>query len=653
MSKRPRNTKALVQLYERVFVCPSCAQLRNGIRSHPRSPRHHRSASTLSSNTAVNASRSVPDKYKTLYTALSDLRRGASVHLSLGRLQLALQGLETTTPKIRVAVLGLNAQDTARRIVRLLLADPLDQEARWEKELAGNSESYEHGVVIRFGQSANPNVPQSRSTIPTLDIPSSLLERNNLEILVSSVNRPSATQAQRTPIEAFLAPAVGTPTAYSGRQTMISQPVHRALVVAKGLEELFQVAELLASVEFVTEEDRQSIAIAMQNADIAADGQILTVDAGRAERGIDAIRQSLAEATTYEHLWVDSGMPNLSKWLARTSNTDGTMPSQISSLISSILQSVSRSLEFQAQRQTNAQDLDLATLTNLGSTIDEFSRNAHQELQSGLASAWSSRNWRKLAWYKLFWRVDDVGLIVTDLITNAWLPRTEKAVYELSGRLAQAGISPMDVTFTPRELIEKTAEEHSSPATQPLPILQAQTASTSEVTEPVITNQAGAASVVLQPVPEPTPLSVSISARRTTQITRAIESLTTQAQQLVLRTMSITGLSAGLSGLTYLSITPGSLYEAGTIVAVGTTFALWRMQGGWQSATKRMENELFDEGRSEIRRIVGRMRQLVEERARPRVDQAEEQRWRSAWASVRKARAELDKLVNSEPKEQK
>lgn len=644
MSKSLRHVQASERLLDRALGCPFCSRAGSGVRqltSHRR-----RTASTLSSNTAVNASRSVPAKYKPLYTALSEVRRDAPGHMSFSRLQLALQGLESIAPKIRIAILGLNVQDTARRLVRLLLADPLEPPARWETELADNGNRYDNGVVIRFGQPANPNLTPPRSAIPTLDIPAPLLERNNLEILVSAISGPSAGRTPRTPIETFLAPAVGTPTAYSGRQTMITQPVHKALVVARGLEELFQVAELLASTDFISEDDKRSITVAMQHTGVATDGQVRTVDIIKAESGLRAIRTSLSEATTYEHQWVDSGMPNIAEWLAMSSNTEGTIPPQISALLSSILQSASASLEAQAERDANAQGIDLSVVTNLGTTVDEFSRNAHQELQSGLASAWSSRNWQKLAWYKLFWRVDDVGLIVTDLVTNAWLPRTERAVYELSGRLAQAGISPMDMINPPPETAKASIQ--TSPAALPLPILQAQTVSSETPVEPVIANEGGTAAVIMQLAPQLTPLSSSMSATRAAYISRAVDSLSSQAQQLVLRTLSITGLSAGLSGLTYLSLTPGNFYEAGTIVAAGTAFALWRMQGGWQRATKDVEDELFDEGRSTIKRIVGRMRQLVEEKSQPRVDRAEEQRWRAAWGSVERAKAELDKLKNQD-----
>src|SRR5256885_13296791 len=45
----------------------------------------------------------------------------------------------------------------------------------------------------------------------------------------------------------------------------------------------------------------------------------MTVDAQKAEAGLGAIRASLEKATTYEHNWLDSGMPVVSRWLTLAS----------------------------------------------------------------------------------------------------------------------------------------------------------------------------------------------------------------------------------------------------------------------------------------------------------------------------------------------
>jgi len=248
-----------------------------------------------------------------------------------------------------------------------------------------------------------------------------------------------------------------------------------------------------------------------------------------------------------------------------------------------------------------------------------------------------------LAWYKLFWRVDDVGLIITDLVTNAWLARTERAVYELSGRLSQVGITPVEPPPPQSALAASATTQQSNTIAEP--VLQAQAdIATEPPMQPVLANPAGTVEVRMIPIPQPVPLSSSISRTRSLKMEQAIAELTSTAQQIVLKTLSLTGLSGGLSVLTYLSITPGSIYEAGTIAALGTAFALWRMQGDWQKATKWLETDLYDEGKSVIRRLVSRMRELVENSSRVVEDEVEVQGRREAEDAVLRAKEELDRL---------
>ncbi|KIW99377.1 uncharacterized protein Z518_11365 [Rhinocladiella mackenziei CBS 650.93] len=648
-------------LLDALFYCPSCTAwrttkpLQSSLRRAFRSARQ--SASTLSSGTAVNATKNIPTRYKALYEALGDVRKKASAQVNLSRLQLALQGLEFEIPTTRVAVLGLNVPETARRIVRLLLADALKDESQWERQLLKQDSDFSQGLVIRYGQPPNPNLPQARNPIPVLYVPSEILERNNIEILVSAVSGPRTGEllqaAQAVTSDAFLSPSIGTPTAANGRQTTISQPVHSSLLVTNGLDELLIAAELLASTNFAAGEDRKSVRLVanLEGIEGEAPGQVLIVNVAKAEEGLAAIRRSVGEATSYEHKWIDSGMPLLSSWLtlASASRSEGPIPTPVRMLISSLLTNASRNLQAQAALEARSQaerSLSLATRANLEASIEEFSRKAHLELQSGLASAWSSRNWRKLAWYKLFWRVDDVGLIITDLVTNAWLPHTERAVYELSGRLSQAGILPMDLISTYRQSegigTTRTTVDRVAEA---IPVVQAQAEmATDPPMQPVVTNAAGTVEATMAAVGRSIPLSTSISMTRSRQIDRAIMNLTSTAQQIVLKTLSLTGLSAGLSALTYVSITPGSLYEAGTIVAVGTAYALWRMQGDWLKATKALEDGLYEEGRTVIQKIVGRMTELIEKGSRVIEDEVEVRSRQEAENAVMKAREELDRL---------
>lgn len=661
-----RNRAQFDRFLNDLFFCPSCTTWRTTKPPPPSFSRPsrlttgiaRRCASTLSSTTAVNATKNVPTRYRDLYGALGEVRKKASAHVNISRLQLALQGLESDTPTTRVAFLGLNVQQTARRLVRLLLADPLVDQESWENELLEAEEDTSQGLLIRFGQASNPSLPKPRTTIPVLYVPSNVLERNNIEILVASVTSRSKRELSLTGLPAvtpdvFLSPSIGTPTAANGRQTTISQPVHSSTVVAQGLDEMMIATALITSMNFATDEDREAIGLTvnLENLKQRAPGQVLLVDAAQAEEGLEAFRRSVTEAQSYEHKWVDSGLPGLLDWLTRSSATQSTasIPKPLKQLISSILSTATHNLKTEAVLETQSnksRSVSAATQAQLEESIEEFSRLAHQELQSGLASAWSSRNWRKLAWYKLFWRVDDVGLIITDLVTNTWLPRTERAVYELSGRLSQAGISPMDVSAAPSQ---EAGAEMSIPSTtsiaEPTPILQAQSSlATDPPVEPVIINTGGVTELKMAPVAAPIPLSSSISRTRTVQMEQAIIGLTSTAQQIVLKTLSLSGMSAGLSALTYASLSTGGIYEAGTIVALGTIYALWRMQGDWHKATKALEDDLLDEGRTAIQRIVGRMHQLVENHSRFVADPVEVQARQEAEQAVAKAQEELSKL---------
>ena len=644
----------LFQLLDSVSYCQSCATLRSLRNS--RAPRQRnvltRHASSLSSATAVNASKTVPPRLGPLHEALLEVQKKAATHVNLSRLQLALQGLESESPTVRLAVLGLSVHDTARRVIRLLLADALDPEEPWEKQLLRIDPEHSEAVLIRYGQMPNTSLPQSRTTIPVLWLPSSILQRNNLEILVTTVHAPTSSRTSNGATltsDTFLSPMSGTPTAVSGRRTVISQPVYRSLLVVNGLDELLFAAQLLASTQFgQLYRKLVDLAVNLQSHSIQELESILVFDADAAEAGLAAIRTSIEKALLYEEKWVQSGLPALSRWLTRSSASDNTK--QLSSPVRNLALSVLANAHQTILAETDKASLELdrakistATRANLEEAVDHFGRAAHLELQSGLTSAWSSRNWRKLAWYKLFWRVDDVGLIVADLISSAWLPATERSAYELSGRLVQAGISPFETDAVHKDTILMTKPvhqpSHPNPALSPLLATGGPT-----VVEPVLFNKGGEVEVAMTSIPQPKPLSSTISSARRTHINNAILELTATAQQLVFRTLSITGLTAGMSGLAYFSVTAGSIYEAGTIVALGSAFAARTMQIGWQRACKGFEEGLMDVGRSLIRHMEKRLHQLVREGGKKAADSFEAESRKAAINAVVRAQEILRQI---------
>jgi hypothetical protein len=128
---------------DRVAVSLRCRQAVHPLRT--------RSASTLVSPTAINYRPNVPPRNQELHNALSGLNGAAEQYVNLGRLQLALRGLAVEDAVTRVAVLGLNSQAGAQRLARLLVADPLAEEAEWERALEKSPE--EGAVLLRYEDS--------------------------------------------------------------------------------------------------------------------------------------------------------------------------------------------------------------------------------------------------------------------------------------------------------------------------------------------------------------------------------------------------------------------------------------------------------------------------------------------------------------------
>lgn len=98
--------------------------------------------------TAINKPLDVAPANVELYKALERLKNDAANYVGLSRLGLALRSLEGRNSIVRVAVLAIDGDvDRVKKLVRLLLADPLGKEEAWEQELAesGNGES----VLIR------------------------------------------------------------------------------------------------------------------------------------------------------------------------------------------------------------------------------------------------------------------------------------------------------------------------------------------------------------------------------------------------------------------------------------------------------------------------------------------------------------------------
>lgn len=640
------------------LYCPKCSLWRS------RPPPHHRSlllnqkrvASTLISTTAVNATKIIPERNKHLHQALNELAKKASAYVSLGRLRLALQGLESAHPTIRIAFLGVDVTATARRLTRLLLADASRPQQEWETQLVRDETEQRLGLVLRFGNPPNEALQAPpRSGLPVILVPAPVLREQGLEILISCVNAPDPSMMSDTtiPSDVLFSPTVSTPASADARPSLVSLPVHRTIIVSGGVDELLSVAQLLAWTKFESPIERSLVNVVLcldGEAEISA-SRTMRVDMAKAEGGLQAAQEALDRGLDFEKAWAESGMPTLSKWLGSLSarGSQGLSPI-LYDLIASLLEAAAANIASHAKEaETIARSRAVTARTRLvlEDAINAFSKQGHAELQSGLAAAWASRNWRKLAFWKLFWRVDDVPLIVTDLLTSAWLPHTERAVYELTGRMKQAGISlpPPSAAVSFSEPQTSATSEHAIAKEVAYdgtgqPLILASTASAEGVSTPLL--PPARTPIRIDPRAEPTPsLATMISTSRQRFITGAITSLTSSAQQIVLKALTLAGASAGLSALSFLSITTGSVYESATIVALGTAYALRRMQRAWEAQCRDLESGLMEEGRTVLKQTEEYLRRRVEEASHVVEDEAEVRLRKEANEAVERAKVAL------------
>ncbi|KAL9618118.1 MAG: hypothetical protein Q9160_007125 [Pyrenula sp. 1 TL-2023] len=541
-----------------------------------------RNASSLSSATAVNATKIVPSKYKTLYESLQRVRRHAAIYVDLSRLDLALQGLETEKLKTRIAVLGINGTSAARLITKLLLADPLKEKEAWEDDLDISTSA--SGILLKYGELRDPSLTASRAAIETLPIPSRLLRDHNLEILIGSINStggdPTSSNDRNVSSDVLLSPTVDIPTSSSGRTTTVRFPVHKAFLVAKGFDELLLLFRLLS----ITQGSQQNAwELVERICDMRASVQgfssssVVPINSSIANQGLESIREDLTKTPDYERLWRESAMDNLkAKIQPSIASSSQQLPEPLSNLIRSILFDASSAAEKEALESVktlNARSVKNSTRETLSNVLDLFTRRAHTELQSGIETAYSSSSWKKLNWYKLLWRVDDVPLIVSDLVERYWLPQSERAFCEFSGRLVQAGLSPAE----PGAL---AAEDLTRFQTQFWDLQSSILAS-----------------------------KISDARRALTHISSS--DLTIKAQSALAKMLAFSGGSGVLAATAYFSLPTAGLYESGCILALGIIFALRKLQVDWESYRRYWRKRIFEAGTDTIKDVESQLRQSM------------------------------------------
>ncbi|KAH8664238.1 hypothetical protein BX600DRAFT_464069, partial [Xylariales sp. PMI_506] len=551
-------------------VCFFCSLSHTATPNQPRRPRRKALNSRRPESTSATAR---ADPRKDLEIALLELQKHAANYVNLSRLQLALNGLrqEPGNEAIRVAIIGLAnetaAGATAKKILKLLLADPLKEEEDWERQV--DEHDLQQPMIVRIGipEHQEPGtISLSKNTLlPELHVSSATLNGRNLEILITESGLYNTEDFENE----VLVPTVEIPSSHSGAYSPVTTPVHKALIVADGIMGAAAVAALNRLPPLEGEGViRAAVDLPGYNPPEPSDVPyaFVPVDVKTASVGLGLVRKSINHAMEYEHLWFESRMPKLAEWLKADigPTEDGTTKPPVRQLIASVLQNAANTVEHAEIQHLSLPLTAKTSSTHLQGSLVQWAENAHTELQEQLDLAFSSRRWRKLGWWKLFWRVDDVHMISTDILNLKFLPSAEKNAIYLAGRIQEAKQSVVDlpVTYTAPVASNGTAQaEHDKRWPMNIP----------------------AARAYLQ--------------------NETIPALQALAQNLVFQALGTSGLTTSLGALVYFGTLTTGLYEAGAVAALGIVWSLRNMQAKWEAARKFWEGEVREEGRKAVRGV--------------------------------------------------
>ncbi|KAI0197130.1 hypothetical protein EV127DRAFT_415689 [Xylaria flabelliformis] len=542
----------------------------------------------------------IDDPRKELESILLNLQKHAANHVNLSRLQLALNGLRQKSgdESIRIAILGLAdgpaRTNTAREVLRLLLSDPLKDPEPWEQQV--EQHDLAEPLIIRIGaenRTSEPAISLAKGNLlREIHISSATLDGHNLEILLANTNPlpPAPGEGALDGWEdAVLVPAVNIPTSDAGRYTPIAAPVHKALVVADGIRGAAFVLSSMPASENVSGVLKYAVNIPEYRPTEASSLPFTPIDINTARTGLGLVRKDIGRAIEYEHLWFQSNIPQLVDWLKAdilTAPGNITKP-PVRELIASLLRNTSAALRAEEAGLSSSSNARTHPRT-LDGGLAEWAESAHSELQEQLDVAFSGGRWRKLGWWKLFWRVDDVGMLTSDILAQRFLPEAERSSIFLAGRMMEAGFR-----------LSKPLPR--SPYSNPVPVPSNQS------------SHSVANSDLAKPSRREINWPTHIPDTRSYLQTDTVPALQALAQKLVLQTLSTSGLMTALGALVYVGTLTTTLYEAGAVAALGIVWSMRRMQKQWETARDFWEGEVREEGRKAVQSVEEAMASALTE----------------------------------------
>lgn len=524
--------------------------------------------------------------------------------MNLSRVQLALNSLrqQAGDETIRLAILGLangpGSGRTAKEVLRLLLADPLSSEQQWERDLMAHDAR--QPLIVRVGAEHEGGEGDkvtmtyakgggNNSLLREMNVSSPGLNGHRLEILLTESNPladSAASGAFRGFEEAVMVPTVDIPVSDTGRYTPVTTPVHKALLVTNGL----LGAASLVNLPLLSNEDTIAAAVDLPgyNPQEGSPLPFTTIDVKAAAQGLDALRQSIDKGFEYEKLWFKSNVPAIMAWLklGATSTNYGVTKAAVRNMTVSLLKNTLAAIqEEEARRLSSALSSQVVAKdpVSLDPSLAEWAAKAHAELQEEMDAAFTSSRWRKLNWWKLFWRVDDVGVLSSEMLSQRFLPGAERNVIYLAGKIEGSGL------FGP---------DGSEKGPYAMPTLSSALGPLSKAAKegpaPVLSMPEGARALG-------TKWPTHITFTRNYLQSETVPALQALAQRLVFQSTSFSTLTTALGALMYLS--SFGISESGAVAAFGIVWSLRRLQKKWEAAREYWQGEVREEGRKAVRAV--------------------------------------------------
>lgn len=479
--------------------------------------------------------------------------------------------------------------------------------------------------LSRYGTDPDAHTPTPLYKV--LVAPSRTLQSHNLEVLVSTINvnvaAPVPHVSTESSIESLLVPKL---QATSARGLPVPYPVHKTLVLGEGIDSAIAFGRFSAD---GLDETENVVKVAVDlpvpstesKPDPHAESAPINIEVGA--KALDSFRESIKNSTSYERGWFQSGLPTLSQWLVQDLQGSDAIKPPMKTLITSVADDV----------EANVTKADTARLQKLASVptdqdvtasivvhLENWAEKSHTELRDQLDDAFAAKNWHKLAWWKLLWRVDDVTMISSELLERRWLVSAEKDSIYLAGRMNQAGF--------PDEIQRPVAANIPEVTTQ-------DTAPTAENPRTDLSTN----------VRKPIPWNEQISSARIELINDTVPPLQALAQRLILQTFSTTSISSAASALLYASVSSFSVFEASAVAALGFTFSLRRMQKLWEGAREAWESTVREEGRRTLKSTEESVRYVISNDGKKEVAEDEDViERRAAREAVKKVREALERM---------